>query len=98
VSAAQSRARQRQRRHARERFWKAQQELAERQLDVAAYRRVLAHMAMRSKAEVLLSVDAFRDEVLKDCERLENVVAQLKTRHEELQALAAEAREQHEEI
>ena len=44
MSSPQSRQRQRHRRRAREKLWAAQKDLAERQVDVVSYTRVLADM------------------------------------------------------
>ncbi len=76
MSSTASRQRQRQRRRARENLWQAQQELAERQVDLVSYMRVIASMTAQglpaeTRAPLVLKC---RDATQRDCERLEKLV------------------------
>lgn len=93
-SVAASRKRQRARRRAREAFWKALHDLADRQLDLTAYTRVIADMQRRglstafelplSGAQALTIVSACRDATAAECSQLEKTVATLRKKHEAL--------------
>ena len=87
MSSASSRQRQRQRRRARERLWVAQKELAERQVDLVSYERVIINMTDQglppeTRAPLVLKC---RDATRSDCERLGKAVEELKRAAEELE-------------
>jgi len=72
---------QRQWRKAKERVWSTQRELAERQVDLVSYERVLADMerslSLSSSNAAIVAVRACRDAVQSDCERLTKKTADL---------------------
>ena len=87
MSSTASRQRQRQRRRARERLWEAQKELAERQVDLVSYVRVIDNMTAQglpaeTRAPLVLKC---RDATQRDCERLEDAVEDLKRAVEDLE-------------
>jgi hypothetical protein len=82
VSSAASRTRQGQKRHAREKLWKAKQALAERQVDLVSYTRVIADMERRQlspfgEASAIAIVTVCRNTTRTECAQLETVVANL---------------------
>ena len=84
MSSVASRRRQRQRRRARERLWAAQKDLAEREVDLVSYERVIVDMTTRRQLSPVSVVQAVslvticRDAAQRDCERLHGVVADRK--------------------
>lgn len=84
MSSAASRQRQRQRRRARERLWAAQKELAERQVDLVSYERVIVDMTTRRQlspfggAIAIQIVTIGRDVARYDCAQLSKTIEDLK--------------------
>ena len=79
MSSPASRRRQRQRRRAREKLWAAQKVLADRQVDLVSYDRVIADMHRRyragelspySGAQALSIVKVLRDATENECVKL----------------------------
>ena len=92
MSSPASRQRQRHRRRARERLWSVQKELAERQVDLVSYVRVLADMERRYQEpaplvsmQALAIVAVCRNQIRNDCERLLKAVEDQKQRVEDLE-------------
>lgn len=83
MSSPASRRRQRQRRHVRERLWAAQKNLAEREVDLVSYERVIVDMTTRRQLspfggeQAIALVTICRDVTRRDCEGLREVVADL---------------------
>lgn len=90
MSSAASRQRQRQRRRARARLWEAQKELAERQVDLVSYERVIIDMTTRRQLKpfggdhAIDLVTTCRNVTRDDCERLSKIVDDLKTAVDDL--------------
>ena len=86
MSSPASRQRQRQRRRAREQLWAAQKLLADRQVDLVSYERVIVDMTTRRQlppfggSQAIALVTICRDVTRSDCERLCEVVADLERR------------------
>lgn len=84
MSSAASRQRQRHRRRAREKLWAAQKDLAERQVDLVSYERVIVDMTTRRQLspfggdQAIALVTMCRNVTALDCERLAEIVADLK--------------------
>lgn len=94
MSTPASRKRQRHRRRARAKLWAAQRELAEREVDLVAYTRVLIDMNRRElpsegSTQAVTLVLACRDATVVDRGRLMRVVADLETRATALEAQTA---------
>lgn len=91
MSSPASRQRQRHRRRARERLWTATTALADREIDLAAYQRVISDMTTRRQLSpfggehsielVTICRDATRD----DCARLQAIIAELERAVEDLE-------------
>ena len=83
MSSPASRQRQRHRRRAREKIWAVQKDLAERQVDLVSYERVIVDMTTRRQMtpfggeQAIALVTMCRDVTRSDCERLLEVVAAL---------------------
>ena len=82
MSTPASKKRQRQRRRAQEKLWAAKQALAERQIDLVSYTRVIADMERRQLspfggADAIAIVTVCRNTTRSECEQLEEVVAAL---------------------
>lgn len=83
MSAPASRQRQRRRRRAREKLWAAQSALAERQVDLVAYERVVADMNKHKRShdgflsQTVAIVEVLRDATRAECERLQAEVTEL---------------------
>ena len=84
MSSPASRQRQRHRRRARERLWTAQSALADREIVLAAYKRVDADMVQRYQEpaplvsmQALAIVAVCRNAIEDDCKRLRQVIADL---------------------
>lgn len=81
MSSTASRQRQRQRRRARERLEASRQELAERQVDLVSYERVIGDMTTRRQLspfggfQALQLVTTFRDVTKRECDQLAEDVA-----------------------
>lgn len=98
MSSPASRQRQRHRRRARERLWAIQKDLAERQVDLVSYERVIADLTKQqqrvevSPAELsqdgvaaLQLVSISRDVTRADCERLLRFIETQKQRIKDLE-------------
>ena len=99
MSSPASRQRQRRRRRARERLWAIQDDLADRQVDLVSYERVIADLTKQqqrvevSPAELsrdgvtaaIQLVSISRDVTRTDCERLLRFVEAQKQRIKELE-------------
>ena len=83
MSSPASRQRQRHRRRARERLWAAQKALAEREVDLVSYERVIVDMTTKRQLSpwggehAIELVTMCRDVTRSDCERLRQVVTDL---------------------
>lgn len=83
MSSSASRQHQRQRRRTRARLWEAQKELAERQVDLVSYERVIVDMTTRRQLSpwggehAIELVTMCRNVTRSDCERLLGVVEDL---------------------
>jgi len=94
VSPPQSRQRQRHKRRARTKLWDAQRQLAERQVDLVSYDRVIADMERRdlspfSGSIAVTIVHVCRDATRLDCKALSKKVADLEQRAEDLEPRAS---------
>lgn len=92
-SSSASRQRQRQRRRARKKLWDAQKDLAERQVDLVGYNRVIADMAKRELSPIggqqaIAIVRVCRDMTEHDCDRLLKIVADLENAVEKAEKLS----------
>ena len=68
MSSPQSKQRQRRRRRAREKLWAAKRDLAERQVDLVSYERVIADMDRRAISPSYIAiVRTCRDAARFDC-------------------------------
>jgi hypothetical protein len=83
VSSPASRQRQRHRRRAREKLWATQKDLADRQVDLVSYERVIVDMTTRRQLapfggeQAITLVTICRDVTAQDCVRLAEIVADL---------------------
>ncbi len=82
MSSPASRRRQRQRRRSRQQLWTAQKDLAERQVDLTSYERVIADMGRRQLppfggAQAISIVAVCRDAIRHEYAQLAKVVADL---------------------
>jgi uncharacterized protein YhaN len=93
VSSAASRKHQRNRRSAHDKLDRAENALADRQVDLVAYERVLADLTKYyregllspfSGAQVLNVVEIFRNVARTDCAKLQEQVAELAKAYEKL--------------
>jgi hypothetical protein len=97
VSSAASRQRQRQRRRARERLWEARRQLAERQVNLVSYERVIIDMTTRrqlspfSGFQALQIVTTFRDVTRRECDQLAEDVETLEAACKKLEPAGAQA-------
>lgn len=92
MSSAASRRRHRQRRRANVRLAAAQKELAERQVDLVSYERVIVDMTTRHQlppfggAQAIALVTMCRNVTRQDCEQLTRTIAALKDDRDRLHA------------
>lgn len=91
MSSSASRQRQRQRRQARQRLWDAQKTLAERQVDLVSYERVIIDMTTKRQLapfggdHAIELVTICRNVTRDDCARLCKAVEDLERAAEDLE-------------
>lgn len=100
MSSPASRQRQRHRRRARERLWAIQKELAERQVDLVSYARVIADMTRQQlfavhRITAIQLVTYCRDVTRNDCERLLKAVDDQEQRVKDLEPKQEPKQETH---